>query len=93
MKKKKNKSKNKKKIMSKSKYKELIKKRQHHKKLSLKQRKELDKQLLDNYCSCIKKIKYNKSIKQNLEYPICISSVYKKRGFKTPKNIRSKCKK
>jgi len=79
--------------MSKSKYNELIKKRQHHKKLTLTERKKLDKQLLLNYCSCIKKVKYNKKTKKKLEYPICISSIYKKRKFKTPKNLKSKCKK
>ena len=49
----------KKKLISKDKYKELIRKRQHHKKLSLSQRKKLDHALFNNYCSCIKSLKYN----------------------------------
>jgi len=85
--------KSKKRMISKKKYKELIKKRQHHKKLSLKERKQLDHALFINYCSCVKSLKYDKKVKDYLEYPICISSVYKKRKFKSPKNARSKCKK
>ena len=79
-------------MISKKKYNELIKKRQHHKKMTLKERKQLDHALLINYCSCIKKLK-NKKTKKNLEYPICMSSIYNKRKFKSPKNARSKCKK
>ncbi len=85
--------KSKKNMISKKKYNELIKKRQHHKKLTLTERKQLDHSLFINYCSCIKKLKNNKKTKKNLEYPICMSSVYKKRKFKSPKNVRSKCKK
>ena len=44
------------------------------------------------YCKCIKKIKYDKKIKKNLEYPFCASSVYKKRKFRTPKDIKKRCK-
>ena len=51
----------KKKLISKDKYKELIRKRQHHKKLSLSQRKKLDHALFINYCSCIKSLKYNEA--------------------------------
>lgn len=79
-------------MISKKKYNELIKKRQHHKKLTLTERKQLDHALFINYCSCIKKLK-NKKTKKNLEYPICMSSIYNKRKFKSPKNVRSKCKK
>jgi hypothetical protein len=83
----------KKKLISKDKYKELIRKRQHHKKLSLSQRKKLDHALFINYCSCIKSLKYNNKIKDNLEYPICMSSIYTKRGFKSPKGVTKRCKK
>ena len=83
----------KKRLISTKKYKELIKKRQHHQKLSLKERKQLDHALFIKYCSCIKSLKYNERIKENIEYPICMSSVYKKRGFKSPKNVKSRCKK
>ena len=80
-------------MISKSKYKELIKKRQHHKRLTPSQRKKLDHALFINYCSCIKKIKYNERVQKNLEYPFCMSSVYNKRGFKSPKGVTKRCKK
>ena len=73
-------------------YKSLIKKRQHHHKLSLRQRKKLDEALLVNYCSCLKRVRYDKKTKKGLEYPICISSVYKKRGFRSPKKANQHCK-
>lgn len=82
----------KKKMISKTKYKELIKKRQHHKKLSLRERKQLDHALFTNYCSCIKSLKYSTKVKDYLEYPVCMSSIYKKRGFRVPKNVTAKCK-
>ena len=81
------------KMISKSKYKELIKKRQHHKKLTPSQRKKLDHALFMNYCSCIKKLKYDTKTKENLEYPFCMSSIYTKRGFKSPKGVTKRCKK
>ena len=81
----------KKRIVSKKKYKELIKKRQHHKKLSLKERKQLDEALFVNYCSCVKSLKYDPKVKDYLEYPVCMSSIYKKRGFKPPKGVTQKC--
>ena len=83
----------KKRMISKSKYKELIYKRQHNKKLSLKQRKQLDYALFINYCSCIKDLKYNNKVKDYLEYPFCMSSIYNKRNFSPPKGITSRCKK
>ena len=83
----------KKKLISKDKYKELIRKRQHHKKLSLSQRKKLDHALFINYCSCIKSLKYNEKVKDYLEYPFCMSSIYTKRGFKPPKGVTVRCKK
>ena len=81
----------KKRIVSKKKYKELIHKRQHHKKLSMKERKQLDQALFVNYCSCIKSLKYDPKVKDYLEYPVCMSSIYKKRGFKPPKGVTIKC--
>ena len=80
-------------MISKSKYKELIKKRQHHKRLTPSQRKKLDHALFMNYCSCIKKLKYDSKTKENLEYPFCMSSIYTKRGFKSPKGVTKRCKK
>ena len=81
----------KKRIVSKKKYQELIKKRQHNKKLSLKERKHLDEALFVNYCSCVKSLKYDQKVKDYLEYPVCMSSIYKKRGFTPPKGVTQKC--
>jgi len=81
----------KKRMISKTKYKELIKKRQHNKKLTLNERKQLDHALFINYCSCVKSLKYNKKVKDYLEYPVCMNSIYKKRGFKAPKGVTAKC--
>jgi hypothetical protein len=81
------------KMISEKEYKMLINKRQHNQKLSLSQRKKLDHALFVNYCSCIKHLKYDKKVKDYLEYPFCMSSIYTKRGFKSPKNIMNKCKK
>ena len=77
--------------LSQSKYKFLIQKRQHHKKLSHGERKQLDRELLKKYCSCVKKLKYNESLPKNIEYPVCLNSIYKKRGFKSPKRVSRRC--
>ena len=89
----KNKSLRKSRLLSKKNYEYFIKKRQKKKKLTKKQNKDLDHTLFIKYCKCIKNLKYNKKMKPNSEYPICISSVYTKRGFKPPKDIKKKCKK
>ena len=78
-------------ILSKTEYEKLIKKRQQKKRLTKKQNQKLDYSLFVNYCKCIKKMKKKKT-KNNLEYPICMSSVYTNRGFKAPKNVKKKCK-
>ena len=90
--KKKKKSLKKSRVISDKKYKEYIQKKKTKKKLTKKQNKDLDKILFVKYCKCIKTLKNNKKIKKNLEYPICMSSVYSKRGFKAPKNVKKKCK-
>ena len=82
-----------KRMISKKEYRELIKKRQHHKKLTPNQRKKLDEALFINYCSCVKSLKYDKKVKDYLEYPVCMSSIYKKRGFEVPKGVTEKCSK
>lgn len=81
----------KKRIVSKKKYQELIQKRKHNKKLTLNERKKLDEALFVNYCSCVKSLKYDQKVKDYLEYPVCMSSIYKKRGFKPPKGVTQKC--
>ena len=87
------KAKAKKQMISKKEYRDLIKKRQHHKKLTPNQRKKLDEALFINYCSCVKSLKYDKKVKDYLEYPVCMSSIYKKRGFDVPKGVTAKCSK
>ena len=81
------------KIISDKKYKELIKKRQHHKKLSLTERKQLDNALFIKYCSCVKSLKFDKNVKDYLEYPFCMNSIYKQRGFSAPPDVTEKCSK
>ena len=89
-------SKNKKRIrnarmVSKKRYTNLLKKKTQKKRMTPKDRKELDKALFVNYCKCIKKIKYSKEFQKGLEYPICMSSVYTKRGIKPPRNVTKQC--
>ena len=89
-------SKNKKRIrnarmVSKKRYTNLLKKKTQKKRMTPKDRKELDRALFVNYCKCIKKIKYSKEFQKGLEYPICMSSVYTKRGIKPPGNITKQC--
>jgi hypothetical protein len=83
--------KSKKRMISKKKYQQLIEKRQHNIKLTLNERKQLDHALFVNYCSCVKSLKYNQKVKDYLEYPICLSAVYKKRGLTPPKGVTAKC--
>lgn len=83
--------KSKKRMISKKKYQDLIEKRQHNFELSLNQRKQLDHALFVNYCSCVKSLKYNEKVKDYLEYPICLSAIYKKRGFTPPKGVTARC--
>ena len=71
------------------KYKELIKKKRSKKRLTKREKKLLDDTLFYKYCKC--NLHFEKK-KQN-GYGICMSSVYKKRGFKTPTLKRgNRCK-
>jgi hypothetical protein len=89
---KKKKSLTKSKILSKKKYEEYLTKRKKKKKLTKKQNKDLDHTLFIKYCKCIKNLKYDKKVEPGSEYPICTSSIYNKRGFTPPINIKMKCK-
>ena len=60
--------------------------------MTKKEKKDLDRALFINYCKCIKRLKYSKEYEEGIEYPICISSIYKNRGFTPPKNIKKKRK-
>ena len=78
-------------LLSKKEYKKFIRLKQK-KKISKKQSKKLDHTLFINYCKCIKLLKNKKKKKSINEYPICMSSIYTKRGFKAPKNVKKRCK-
>ena len=78
--------------IGKDKYERLIRKKKTKKRMTKKEKRQLDHALFINYCKCIKKLKYSKEYEENIEYPICTSSIYKKRGLTPPKNIKKKCK-
>ena len=78
--------------VSKKRYTDLLKKKTMRKKMDKKDKKELDKALFVNYCKCIKKLKDSKDYQEGAEYPICMTSVYKNRGLKPPKDVAKKCK-
>jgi len=75
-------------MIPKEKYQELLKK----KRLTKQEKKILDKALFLNYCKCVKSIKYSRKNERGVEYPICMSSIYLKRGKIAPKGIAEKCK-
>ena len=79
--------------IGKKKYSKLLRKKRTKKKMTKKEKRQLDYALLINYCKCIKSLKYSKKYEEGIEYPICTSSIYKKRGFKPPKTIQKKCRK
>ena len=80
-------------MVSKKRYTNLLKKKTQKKRMTPKDRKELDRALFVNYCKCIKKIKDSKEFQKGLEYPICMSSVYTKRGIKPHRNATKQCNK
>jgi len=75
--------------ISKKKYKQLLSKKRR-KKLTKKENKLLNDSLYIQYCRCLRAFEYKKDKRG---YPICISSVYKKRKIKPPKNASTRCKK
>ena len=71
------------------KYKELIKKKRGKKRLTKREKKLLDDTLFYKYCKC--NLHFEK--KKRNGYGICMNSIYKNRGFKTPKLKRgNRCK-
>ena len=76
--------------ISEKKYKKLIQQRRSKKKMSLKNKKLLDDALYIKYCNCLKSFEFTKKDKRG--YPICMNSVYKKRGIKPPKNASRLCR-
>ena len=72
-------------------YLKLIKKAKS-KKITKKDQKLLDKELLKKYCKCIRTMKQSKNKKMyDAKYGICMNSIYKNRGFKPPFNASKKC--
>ena len=90
-----------KKKLTEKKYKKLIEQKKKGK-LSKKNKKILDRTLKKKLCKCIKGVRYsnkwsnkrsnNKRSNKGSEYPICLSSIYTKRGFKPPKRAIKGCK-
>ena len=88
--------------LTQKKYKKLIQQKKKGK-LSKKNKKILDRTLKRKLCKCIKGVRYSnrsnnkrsnsKKFKKGSEYPICLSSIYIKRGFKPPKRAIKGCKK
>ena len=70
-------------MVSEKRYNELLNK----KRLTQKEKKELDRALFVKYCKCIKKIKYSSAYSPGVEYPICMSTIYNKRDKKAPKGV------
>lgn len=75
--------------ISDKKYKKLIKKKKSKKRLTKREEKLLQETLYYKYCKC----NLNFERKKQNGYGICMNSIYKNRGFKTP-NIRkgNRCK-
>jgi|TARA_B100002051_G_scaffold267392_1_gene295798 hypothetical protein len=77
-------------MISNKNYKRLLSK----KRMTKKEKTQLDRALFVKYCRCVKKLKYtNKKKQRGREYPICINSIYKKRHKKVPKELQKKCSK
>lgn len=75
--------------ISEKKYKALIQKRRKNKRLTKREEKLLDTTLFYKYCKC----NLNFEEKDQNGYGICMNSIYKNRGFKTPSLKKGKrCK-
>ena len=74
--------------ISKDKYKKLL----TYKRLSKKNKKLLNDELLKKYCRCIKTLKKSKDKRMyNGKYGICMNSIYKNRGINPPFNVVREC--
>jgi hypothetical protein len=71
--------------ISKKRYNKLVTKS----KLTKHEKKLLNDALYVKYCRCL--IKFKTSGNELKGYPICMNSVYKKRGIKPPKNASKQC--
>jgi hypothetical protein len=71
-------------------YKELVNKKKNKKRLTKKQKKDLNDALSYKYCKCLHSLEKGGNQKG---FPICMNSVYKKRKFDPPFAISLNCKK
>ena len=60
---------------------------------NVKEKKDLERALFVNYCKCIKNLTYSKTVRKGSAYPICVSSIYKRRKKTPPKDLKKRCKK
>ena len=74
-------------------YHALVQQRQSKKRISRSDKKSLDKELNQRFCKCLRTVKYSKKIKKGSQYPICMRSIYKNRGFEVPKGVIKNCSK
>ena len=75
--------------ISDKKYKKLIKKKKSKKRLTKREEKLLQETLYYKYCKC----NLNFERKKQKGYGICMNSIYKNRGFKTPDTRKgNRCK-
>ena len=72
-------------------YHALVQQRQSKKRMSKSDKKSLDKELNQRFCKCVRTVKYSKKIKKGGQYPICMRSIYKNRGFDVPKGVIKNC--
>lgn len=76
-------------MVTRTRYRELLSK----KRLTEKEKKDLERALFVNYCKCIKNLTYSKTVRKGAAYPICVSSIYKRRKKTPPKDLKKRCKK
>ena len=76
-------------MITRTRYRELLSK----KRLTEKEKKDLERALFVNYCKCIKNLTYSKTVRKGAAYPICVSSIYKRRKKTPPKDLKKRCKK
>ena len=74
-------------------YHALVQQRQSKKRLSSSDKTSLDTELNLRFCKCLRTVKYSKKIKKGSQYPICMRSIYKNRGFEVPKGVIKNCSK
>jgi hypothetical protein len=74
-------------------YHALVQRRRTKKRISKSDKKSLDKEMNQRFCKCLRAVKYSKKIKKGSQYPICMRSIYKNRGFDVPRGVIKNCSK